>query len=236
MASRVGLARRRPVPPCEPDLSPVHLKAVIAAVRWSWAELCRTSPEVASSGEEEAITERLQGLLNEVDATTNTRRAPGLELFETVNRGAKVTSASGRNGKQPDLAFRPPRPAGVRNLGHWGLFVECKIIDGVPHHAPQLYCTHGVARFTCGDYAPQMRTGMLLAYVRDGRRPYPALEPLLVEDYATLAHDAAGAGDETRSVHGRASCGCVDIALAHVWLPVISPAPPARRRAPRDRL
>lgn len=231
MRRRVGLASRRPAVPCEPDLSPAHRNAVIAAVRWAWREVCQTCPGVVAAGDEEAITERLQSALNEFDPA-NRRRAPGIALFETVARGAKVVTASGARDKQPDLAFRPPRPAGVRNLGQWGLFVECKIIDDAAHHTPRLYCTQGVARFTRGEYAPQMRSGMLLAYVRDGRRPHATLDPLLGADYATRSHARGASDDLSRSVHDRARVGCVEVALTHLWLPVQAPRPTVQTRAP----
>lgn len=221
MPKNIGFATRRAPLACEPDLNPAQRSTVVAALRWAWAEVCQAHPSVVATGDEETVTQHLQDALNSLDAKSK-RRAPGLDLFETVNRGAKVTSVSGTNGKAPDLVFRPPRARGIQNLSHWGLFVECKIIDDVAHHSPKMYCDNGVARYARGEYAARMRSAMLVAYVRNGRQPHPTLDRLLKGTYATLAHVVRGP-NESISTHDRAACGCANIVLAHLWLPVVKP-------------
>src|SRR5258706_2330280 len=170
----------RPVEPQpnEPDIPQIYRGAIEDALRWAWTHACATYPEIVESGDEEHITNCLQTALNEL-GHDNRRLAPGLDLFDTVERGAKAVANDERIGKAPDLTFRPPRVNGVRNLGAWGLFVECKIIDAAAHHSPKVYCDDGVARFVAGEYAARMPSGMMLAYVRDNRLPHPTLSPIL---------------------------------------------------------
>lgn len=156
-------------------------------------------------------------VLNE-QTPTNRRVAPGLHSFETVNRGAKVEAADGRRIElMPDLVFRPPIPPGVRNRSNWGYFVECKIVDGTK--SVGLYCTEGVARFVSGEYAAWMPCGGMLAYVRDGSRPFVALEARLTTGFSTRSH-ARRTADASQSVHARDALPvpCVDITLVHLWL------------------
>ena len=202
----------------EPDLAPEFKRAIASAVRWGWSELQRRCPDIIASGREEEITERLHSVLNELDEEDR-RCAPGLDLFETVDRGAKVTTSDGRIEKAPDLVFRPSYRRGVRNLSDWGLFVECKIVNAtVRHHSPSFYCENGVARFVKGEYAYRMPSGMMLAFVRDRSAPYVTLQELLKAGYATLRHTAGEAPDECRSVHDRSARSCVAVELLHLWL------------------
>lgn len=213
---RRPLSVRVPRIVAEPDVSDAHKHAIERALRWAWSEVGRRWPETAKDGTEEQITAKIHRVLNE--QTTNHRRAaPGLHSFETVNRGSKVESVDGRIELMPDLVFRPPLPAGVRNRSDWGYFVECKIVDGPP--SVGLYCKQGVARFVQGEYAAWMPSAAMLAYVRDGSCPFPTLEPRLATAHATRSH-AARTIDVSDSVHERATLPipCVDIALVHLWL------------------
>lgn len=213
---RRPLSIRAPQTASEPDVSDIHKRAIERALRWAWSEVSQRWPQLIRSGSEEQITARLHRVLNEQTAT-NRRAAPGLHLFETVNRGAKVESPTGRIELMPDLVFRPPIPRGVRNRTDWGYFIECKIIDGA--RSVGLYCNNGVARFVNGEYAAWMPSGAMLAYVRDGSRPYTALQARLARAFSTQSH-AARSLDVSDSVHhrGKLPVPCVDIALSHLWL------------------
>lgn len=223
---RLGLRRRRL--PSEPDFAPVYKAAIEAALRWAWKEVRAGAPETVRSGHEEEITERVQRALNEQDPKTARRRAPGMEGFETVDRGAKVTTADGRIEKQPDLVFRLVVGAGVRHRGDWGMFVECKIIDAEPNHSPDAYCAKGLAKFVHGEYASRMGSGAMVAYVRDGRQPYATLSESLHSAYGTLSHKPDPTLTRSFSQHDRSQLAnpCVDITMTHLWLDA-STAPPA---------
>jgi hypothetical protein len=213
---RRPLSVRAPQIVSEPDISDVHKRAIERALRWAWREVGQRWPQIAKSGSEEQITAKIHRVLNE--QTANSRRAaPGLHSFETVARGAKVESVDGRIELMPDLVFRPPTPPDARNRSDWGYFVECKIIDGTK--SVGLYCKQGVARFTNGEYAAWMPSSALLAYVRDGSRPFATLQPHLATSFSTRSH-AARVADASVSVHGRGALPvpCVDIALLHLWL------------------
>lgn len=218
MADRLRrhLSVRAPQILAEPDISDVHKGAIERALRWAWEEVGRRWPTIVETGSEEQITAKLHRVLNE-HTPTHRRAAPGLHSFETVNRGSKVEAADSRIELMPDLVFRPPIPAGVRNRGDWGYFVECKIVDGAKSIG--LYCTQGIARFTSGEYAAWMPSGGMLAYVRDGARPYASLKARLAKGYSTRHHGHRSA-DTSDSVHARDTLPtpCVDIALAHLWL------------------
>lgn len=201
---------------CEPDISDVHKRAVERALRWAWKEVCRRWPKIARSGSEEQVTAKIHRVLNE-HTSNNRRAAPGLHSFETVNRGAKVESIDQRIELMPDLVFRPPLPPGVRNRTDWGYFVECKIVDG--SKSIGLYCTKGISRFANGEYCAWMPSGAMMAYVRDGSRPFASLQKRLTSSFATLQH-VARATDVSDSVHARGALPipCVDISLTHLWL------------------
>jgi hypothetical protein len=201
----------------EPDVSPAHKRAIERALRWAWSELCHRWPQIVKTGTEEAITSKMQLMLN-LHATDHRRCAPGLRSFETVNRGAKVVTADGRIEKMPDLVFRPPVSRGVRNRSEWGYFVECKIIDGSV--TIRLYCKEGVTRFVNGEYCARMPSGGMLAYVRDASTPYISLQPHLEMAFETQSHISREETDMSDSLHSRRGLSnpCVDIALTHLWL------------------
>lgn len=219
--TRQLLSRGKPVLASEPDLPAVYKRAIERALRWAWSEVCRLHPEIVRNGREEEITERIEWMLNL--QIHGERAAPGLRLFDAVARGAKQRTSDNRIEKAPDLVLRPPVHRAVRNRSHWGMFVECKIIDGGA--SVTRYCRDGVQRFTSGEYCARMKSGMLLAYARDSQRPYAALaEPL--REYGTTRHDGRrGAEDVSESMHTRNALPqpCVDIALIHLWLTPGSP-------------
>jgi hypothetical protein len=215
---RRPLSVRAPEIIAEPDISDAHKRAVERALRWAWTEVLRRWPLLVQNEREEVVTEKVQRVLNE-HSSDHRRCAPGLRSFETVNRGAKVSAVDHRIELMPDLVFRPPVPRGVRNRSDWGYYVECKIIEGTTSIG--LYCTQGVARFVSGEYSARMPSGSMLAYVRDGSRPFQSLQPRLDGSYATLNHAARGI-DASESLHARGTlpCPCVDITLVHLWLSV----------------
>lgn len=218
----------------QPDLSEEHKASILRSVRWAWVEVCRKSPDVVASGNEEAISATLADVLNEQD-TDGTRVVPGLAGFETVNRGSKVEGADGHIDYQPDLVFRPwMMPGLVRNRSHWGWFVECKLVLGTRSIKP--YCDSGVQRFVDRRYAARMPSGAMFAYVRDGSEPYPALEPVLSGAYgnATVELPNTSTPMQIRSRHERSSTTLVSepIELTHLWLDAekLSESRPAPRR------
>lgn len=206
------------VPVHEPDLAIEHKEAIVAALRWAWAELVRTAPGLLRSGQEEQVSERIQDILNERDTLTGTRRVSWLEDFETVIRGESQRTIDGRIQKKPDLVFRPPAYRNVANTTRWGWFVECKIVDDSA--SVVAYRDNGVLRFVLGEYAAWMPSAALLAYVRDGSRPLAALDVKLREHPQTKHHRAGPTDDRSESEHDRSPLGapCVDITLVHVWL------------------
>jgi hypothetical protein len=218
MAKRRSLAAPAAVLESEPDL-PDPIKNVIeAAVAWAWGQVKERWPATVATGREEEITERLCFVLNE-QGPDDGRIAPGLNSFETVARGAKTLTSDGRIEKAPDLVVRPIAAIGVRNRGFWGLFIECKIIADESHHSAKAYCVNGVARFVSGEYAARMPSGMMVAYVRNGARPYATLSPLLTE-YETISHTSGALSQRSSSAHRRSArpSPCTDVTLVHLWL------------------
>lgn len=215
--SRPRLARPAPRPhPDEPDLSPEHKAAVLAALAWAWGEVRRRWPGFVASASEEEITAAIAEVLNDHDGDDR-RLAPGLSRFETVVRGAKVEAANGGIDYQPDLVFRPEPPRGVRNRGRWGWFVECKIVRAGATSI-RLYCDEGVRRFVDRTYAAQMPSAAMLAYVRDGCLPQATLGPVLRGAYgaAVVEPPDAARPRQAHSRHERSATGA--ITLTHLWL------------------
>lgn len=206
------------VPLHEPDLSPEHKAAILAALRWAWAELQRDNADLVRHGDEESVTEALQLFLN--DHTGGMRRATWLRDFGTVSRSERQRTSGGGLNKQPDLTFRPPPYATVTNTTRWGWFVECKIVNGAA--TVTAYRDDGVRRFADGEYAAWMQSGAMLAYVRDGSQPTATLQPTLHGRVGTQRFVAGPAPDLSESTHGRGTLAppCVDVTLTHIWFAV----------------
>lgn len=204
------------LPAHEPDLSPEHKAAVVAALRLAWDGLSRREPELLRSAPEEDITTALQRILNK--KRNGRAELPYLADFETVTRGENQETADGRNGKKPDLTFRPPTYRGVVDGTAWGWFVECKIIDGTS--SVTLYLKKGIHRFCVGEYGARMPSAAMLGYVRDRTTPAPVLAARLEGHAATTATRPRAAADESDSEHPRGGLAqpCVDITLTHLWL------------------
>lgn len=220
MIQRPPLSVAPTLPAHEPDISPEHKEAIIEALRWAWQQLCSLDPNIVRIGSEEAISERMETLLNE--RSNGRRRAHWINDFETVVRGASQRTADGRIQKKPDFTFRPIPYSSVINASGWGWFVECKIIDGAA--SINAYRDHGISRFCLGEYAALMPSGAMLGYVRDRSRPKYKLASVL-RGYAGMKRlDAGPTSDRSESEHERCGLGtpCVDVCLVHLWLVVPS--------------
>lgn len=215
---RLPLSVAPSAPLHEPDLAPEHKNAILAALRWAWSELLRDHAEMARNGDEESVTERLQFILN--DRTEGARRASWLRDFESVTRGENQRTADGRLQKKPDLTFRPPPNAKVVNATRWAWFVECKVIDGGA--SVTAYRDNGVRRFSDGEYAAWMKSGAMVAYVRDGSQPAATLEQSLRGRVGTRRQVPGATPDQSESEHARGSLPnpCVDVTLTHLWLAI----------------
>lgn len=216
MSARPRLSQPVRVLPPQPDIPETLRTAVIAALRWAWSRLREeTTVDPMKAGEEE-ITNELEDLLNQ--QPNGQRRARMLRLFGTVVRSGQQRAAGASFRQSPDLKFQPKNaPRDVTHIGEWGLFAECKIVEPTSNHSPGVYCRNGVAKFADGRYAKCMAAGLMVAYVRDGRRPLATLKSLLV-DAAVRAH--ATDLDLLYTAHDRSELepACVAIELTHVWL------------------
>ena len=204
--------------PSEPPVSPPLFNAVIAALRWAWERLRAEKVLDPMVEEEEAITDELHDLLNRRE--DGRRCAVMLHLFETVHRDAQLRGG-GSFRNSPDLTVRPKEiPRGVRNQSVWAVIVECKIIATGTHATAKEYCDAGVQRFLDGRYSAQMARGVMVGYVRNGRKPAEALGKLLVPGaYGVRAfRPDPDATDVAYSHHDRYSASCVDVELLHLWL------------------
>ncbi|HRI63480.1 MAG TPA: hypothetical protein PK156_04560 [Polyangium sp.] len=216
MSERIPLSHPVHVLPAQPDISESLRNAVITAFRWAWSRLREDTAVDPMFAEEEAITNEIENLLNQ--QRNGKRRASMLRLFNKVVRSGQQRSAGTSFRQSPDLTFQPKRvPPKVTHLGDWGLFAECKIIEPRSDHSPGVYCETGVKKFADGRYAKCMTSGLMVAYVRDGRGPCATLKPLLVNSNvrADLEND-----DILYSLHDRSQLQqpCVAIELTHVWL------------------
>jgi hypothetical protein len=173
------------------------------------------------TADEEPLTNEIEALLNEKHG--GKRRAEMLRLFGRVERSGQHR-ASGESFRQsPDLMFQPKRePRGVTDLSAWGLFAECKIVGPKRHHAVETwYCEQGVGKFADGRYAPKMSSGLMVAYVQDGRTPHATLRPLLDGAFGNAFIDEHEKdANLLTSHHDRSTLNppCVTIELTHVWL------------------
>lgn len=204
------------VPIHEPDLVRAHKEAVVEALRWAWAELGRRDSRILQTGDEESITAKLQGILNE--RRKGKRIVPWLKDFETVSRSENQVTADGRLQKKPDLTFRPLAYPKVTNTTHWGWFVECKLIDGSA--SVKAYREKGVHRYYTGEYAAWMPSGALVAYVRDGSQTAQTLRNALRGHVGTRRQIGGPTADRSESTHDRSRLAkpCVDVVLVHLWL------------------
>lgn len=217
MSARIRLSQPVHVVPPQPDIPETLRTAVIAALRWAWSLLREETTVDPMNAEEEEITNELEDLLNQ--QPNGQRRARMLRLFGKVIRSGQQRAAGVSFRQSPDLTFQPKNaPREVTHLGDWGIFAECKIVEPTSDHSPGVYCgKNGVKRFADGRYAKCMASGLMIAYVRDGRKPCATLTSLLGHA-AVRAHPTDM--NLLYSQHDRSSLepACVAIELTHVWL------------------
>ena len=203
-------------------------RVVHAALRYAWnAVQARTPSHELTSATEPQITTILQFALNELLDDDNEPIAGfSSNYFETVERGAEMVNYNGtRLEKRPDLRFRlQGRIPHVRDRTHYGLFVECKLLDAT--HPLRRYVADGVQRFVSGDYGWAMPHGAMVAYVRAGGPARSDLIRLLNEkkvDYSVVTAVEMLDEELVRSTHERrwqypSSDAPGPIDLTHVWL------------------
>jgi hypothetical protein len=216
VSARIRLSQSVSVVPPQPDIPETLRSAVIAALRWAWSRLREeTTIDPMNAGEEE-ITNEIEDLLNQ--QPNGQRRAHMLRLFGKVVRSGQQRASGVSFRQSPDLTFQPKNaPREVTHLGDWGLFAECKIVEPTSDHSPGVYCRDGVARFADGRYAKCMASGLMVAYVRDGRKPHATLKSLL-QGAVARAHDTDIELLYTKHDRSNLVPACVGVELTHVWL------------------
>lgn len=223
-----------PFPDWEPHLKSMVLQALVHA----WSKLLEEAQETGAcllEEQEPAITTRLENALNAIQAQPEHPSGFAASLFQTVVRGAEVTSYDSNTlEKRPDLTFRliSVRPGVDRSLA--GLFVECKLVG--PDHSVQIYGRQGIHRFICGDYAWAMPSGMMVGYSHQGYSIAQHLVPHLqdasnselntrrVQRFVTAPPDLAvyESSHERTWSYPADSRSPGEIALLHLWLPLPS--------------
>jgi hypothetical protein len=214
-----------------------HKRIVFQALHAAWNRVVQEAEDAGGDllvEQEPAITVRLEKALNEIQNEPEHPSGFSGAIFQTVVRGGEVTSYDHKAlEKRPDLAFRlySVEPGLDRSL--FALFAECKLVG--PKNSIHLYCSKGIHRFVCGDYAWTMPTGLMIGYTyspltipnhlasylrRAGRenfqtrvlpRRFPAA--LGVPPVYETRHDRPWVFPEDRRSPG-------EIALLHFWLPL----------------
>lgn len=152
-----------------PPFEKRYLRAIELALRSAWERL-RKNPATAAllaTAQEGRISLVLREMLNDLRENAKDVEAYNCEVFERPQVGAEFLSNLGEIRK-PDVVFAlagSPRP-GVANGLTDGIFVECKILEHGTSKNIQAYCNNGIHRYVEGSYAPRMREGMMVAYVR----------------------------------------------------------------------
>lgn len=115
-----------------------------------------------------ALEEELSSMMEDESAPV-----PGFtsEVFETIVRGGELCDWRGMKlEERPDLVIRrKKRPRGMDGR-HFGLFVECKVVDADRVMYP--YVQRGLRRFCEGAYAWAVPLALMVAYV-DGQYQLP---------------------------------------------------------------
>jgi hypothetical protein len=146
-----------------------HLRVIELALRVAWATLQKDRRYRRALFElpEHKISHLLREALNELRERENPPVKGYDDLtFERPHLGAEVLSIEGKIRK-PDIVFSLSgrRRRGVSNGMTDSIFVECKILEHGDKNVAT-YCRDGVHRFVEGSYAPWMREGMMVGYVR----------------------------------------------------------------------
>lgn len=176
-----------------PNFDKRHLRTIELALRAAWEALkkdTRKAPKL-STEPEVMISQMLRVSLNSLRERENVVPGYNTKIFEKPVVGAEMMSNEGRIRK-PDIVFslcgnrRPGVADGLTDC----IFVECKILDQGSKNI-SAYCNSGLVRFVEGSYAPRMREGMMLAFVRTSQELPGALTKTLGTDASksTLATD-----------------------------------------------
>jgi hypothetical protein len=228
------------------DLSDLFKKAIEDALREAWRRLPEGAEQQSvdlRTAHETPVTRLLRDELEKL-RRDESRPIPDFneDAFSHIPESECVPDASAQpfdhTTNEPDLVVRPAKtPANVARTSMYGLYIECKIIEAKRscHHEIVDYCKSGLQRFLDGRYASVMPSGMMVAYVRDGRTVSSCLIPYLRDQANTyevrLLPEARQNDERTPPVyvsrHGRANVlvgakrrPVGDIDIAHLWLHV----------------
>jgi hypothetical protein len=171
--AELTMGERLPVAPiCEE-----HLSVILETISCAWQELSANFAPALQYGDEAEVNALLNLRLN------NFCKSQPLwqDLVHSVHRGRESMSYDGRKLElRPDLSF-----VFLHGNRNFPMTVECKIIDHPNGKTVGLYCTNGIARFVCGDYAWANREAIILAYVRDASSLSSRLIPHLANNAKT---------------------------------------------------
>lgn len=217
------------------------LIAIEDAVRAAWEHLKDDVGKVITvrTGIENEVTSEL------LDMLENIRLAGTLSPFDDltigkVHRGSEYTNYNkAALQKQPDIAIDMISARyGLEDSLHDAYFIECKLLENNRHAG--LYITHGIIRFSNGNYAWAMPNAMMIGYVRNNAElagsllnayaHYDAMNnTALVDDQIVPSPNSQRRYPDSPafiSVHDRdwmhPECGDPDsIELTHLWLSCI---------------
>lgn len=162
--------------PLDP-VSDEHLSVILETISCAWQELCANGAPALKDGDEAEVNALLDPKLNHYCQSQPLWK----DLVHSVHRGRESMGYDGlKLEPRPDLSF-----VFVHGNRNFPMVVECKIIDHPNNKTVGLYCTNGIARFVCGDYAWARREAIMLAYVRDGSTPSSRLAPHLANNAKT---------------------------------------------------
>jgi hypothetical protein len=148
-----------------------HLSVILETISSAWDELCTTGAAALLTGDEAEVNALLDLRLNHFCQSQPLWK----DLVHSVHRGRESVNYDGRKLElRPDLSF-----IFLHGNRNFPMAVECKIIDHPNSKTVGLYCTNGIARFVCGDYAWASREAIMLAYVRDSSTAPSRLVPHL---------------------------------------------------------
>lgn len=148
-----------------------HLSVILETISAAWQELCAAGAAALRTGDEAEVSALLDPRLNHFCQSLPLWK----DLVHSVHRGRESMSYDGSKLElRPDLSF-----IFLHGNRNFPMAVECKIIDHRNSKTVGLYCTNGILRFVCGDYAWANREAIMLAYVRDGSSLSTRLVPHL---------------------------------------------------------
>ncbi|MVZ98136.1 hypothetical protein EUU23_10570 [Sphingorhabdus sp. IMCC26285] len=151
-----------------------HLSVIFETISCAWHELRGNGTSTMQYNDEAEVNALLDPRLNHYCQSQPLWK----DLVHSVHRGRESISYDGSKLElRPDLSFILLH--GNRNFP---IAVECKIIDHPNSKTVGLYCTNGIARFVCGDYAWANREAIMLAYVRDDSSLSSRLIPHLAKN------------------------------------------------------